>query len=313
MLVDQTTLMNNLDRRGKIRRLDPETINLYVANSAGEMYFWHNYFRTKGGSQWSRDYAKLAKGEFNVPKWVDPHVEELDPLSARVLDIGSGPISCLEGAKSAYGLVNLTAIDPFASGYNSILGLRKFTTTRISWGLAEDLSAVASFSQDLVVAQNSLDHSFDPVRGLIKMLGVVREGGKLVLGHIENEGERENYEGLHFWNFTEVNGDFIVWNPEYEVNVSDEFKDVASFECDRFQDGTGRTWIRVVCQPQVRLTAATQRDDWAWGVVEASMSAMILQQVHIFSSLTPRWNPWYETGDLSWKRRMRMRFHELLP
>jgi len=92
-VMNAATLMGKLDRHGKIRPLTPETVGRYVANSAGEMYFWFSYFRTKGGSQWSKEYAKWSRSEFDIPAWVGPYVAAVDPLTARVLDVGSGPIS----------------------------------------------------------------------------------------------------------------------------------------------------------------------------------------------------------------------------
>ena len=44
------------------------------------------------------------------------------------------------------------------------------------------------------------------------MLKVISARGFVQLGHWENEAEYEEYEGFHQWNFTEQDGDFVIWN-----------------------------------------------------------------------------------------------------
>jgi hypothetical protein len=73
------------------------------------------------------------------------------------------------------------------------------------------------------------------------MLAVVRPGGRVVLNHRHNEAVDEDYVQLHQWNFDERAGDFVIWRPDQETNISKRLGDKADLTC-RLRDG----WI--ACQ-----------------------------------------------------------------
>jgi hypothetical protein len=63
---------------------------------------------------------------------------------------------------------------------------------------------------DLAFARNSLDHSYDTPQ-VIKNMGAATKSGDIVfLWHAQNEGERQNYQGLHQWNFRKEGDTLIV-------------------------------------------------------------------------------------------------------
>ena len=73
----------------------------------------------------------------------------------------------------------------------------------------------------VAVAINSIDHSYDPVDVIKQMVAVIRVGGTVWLSHRINEGEHEQYHGLHQWNFSEDNGRFIIWKHGQRVDMTD--------------------------------------------------------------------------------------------
>lgn len=79
---------------------------------------------------------------------------------------------------------------------------------------------------DVAHMRNSLDHAFDPLLGIERLLHVVRPGGWVLLRHARNEGVPGKFRnGLHQWAFdtrddAAGNRSFFVWNPELEVDVS---------------------------------------------------------------------------------------------
>merc|ERR1712023_378618 len=91
---------------------------------------------------------------------------------------------------------------------------------------AEDLHTCFPPSYfDVVHVRNALDHAFDPLLGIERMLRVVRPGGWVLLRHARNEGVPGKFRnGLHQWSFdTAGEGSsttFIIWNPELRVDVS---------------------------------------------------------------------------------------------
>jgi SAM-dependent methyltransferase len=66
---------------------------------------------------------------------------------------------------------------------------------------------------DIVHAQNSLDHTAEPLVGLREMLAVTKPDGYVVVLHAENEGKNESYHQLHKWDFTCENGHFVIGGP----------------------------------------------------------------------------------------------------
>jgi hypothetical protein len=76
-----------------------------------------------------------------------------------------------------------------------------------------------------------LDHSIEPVWGIIEMLQVVKQGGAIILNHRRNEAEFEKYSGFHQWNFDALSNDFIIWRPDRRLNVTELLAGVADVNC----------------------------------------------------------------------------------
>jgi len=78
---------------------------------------------------------------------------------------------------------------------------------------------------DVVHIRNALDHSFDPVLGIERMLHAVRPGGWVLLRHARNEGVAGKFRnGLHQWAFDVENSGasvhFLIWNPDLRIDVT---------------------------------------------------------------------------------------------
>jgi hypothetical protein len=126
-------------------------------------------------------------------------------------------------------------------------------------------------SFDLVWAQNSVDHSYDPIGVIEQALCVVRLGCWVVLVHGTNEAVNENWSGLHQWNFCGENDDFVIWNRTSRVNVSQRLRPYADIRCR--DDGKGVTAeFRKIAQlppgpdlltelPRLRLECARLREE----------------------------------------------------
>ena len=85
---------------------------------------------------------------------------------------------------------------------------------------------------DMVHMRNSLDHSFDPLHGLLELLFICKVGGKIILRHAENEAVNENYSGLHQWNLSLLNEEnsFVIWNGNGRYDVCELLSSYADFE-----------------------------------------------------------------------------------
>lgn len=142
-----------------------------------------------------------------------------DPV--RILDVGAGPVTCLgyvvEGRR-----VEITATDVLAGVYDRLwAGSGLVPPVRTIYADAERLTErFAPGSFDIVYAQNSLDHAARPQKAIEQMVQVAKPGGYVLLSHAVDEGVNEGYAGLHRWNFSERNGDFVIWNPRESINIA---------------------------------------------------------------------------------------------
>lgn len=201
---------------------------LWQSGVQSEIDFWSNWFATKG-SEWPDDYKTRMQPQPLVPWIIDllPKTQE----KLRILDVGAGPISKM-GTYVPDQSAEIIAVDPLANYYNKIAfehDIELPLATQLAF--AEDLSCHFDESSfDLINCQNALDHSIEPMWGVIEMCLILKTGGVIFLAHRKNEAEFENYDGLHQWNFDDDNGEFIIWNKERRLNVSQILSSVAKIE-----------------------------------------------------------------------------------
>ena len=178
-----------------------------------ELQFWENWMKTSG-AQWPDDFAIRVAGDGPVDLRV---VEGLaDPLTARFLDVGAGPITA-HGVMWQGRKIDLVCVDPLAP-YYAELGTRYGVSVNVKQAFAEDLTAAFEEGTfDRTMCRNALDHSFDPMRGIEEMIRVTKIGGKIFLDHWINEAEFNKYADFHQWNFDEDNGRFVIWDGEGEA------------------------------------------------------------------------------------------------
>ena len=142
-----------------------------------------------------------------------------DPI--RILDVGSGPFSCL-GKTIPGRTVELTAVDPLADTYAELHRKHKITPAVVPQRCdGEQLSALfAPNTFDLAHANNCLDHSYDPVKAIQEMFALVKPGCCVYLRHEVNVAENADYVGMHQWNFRPEGKEFWISDKNRAVNVS---------------------------------------------------------------------------------------------
>jgi SAM-dependent methyltransferase len=199
----------------------PNSKAIWTEALSSEIAFWDNWFKTQG-SNWPEDYKVRMDPDTPLQHFVEAY---LPPAGGEdlieILDVGAGPLTIL-GKRSATRKIHITAVDPLADVYDRVIAKHGITPpVRTTWCHGELLDTrFAPETFDLVWAQNSLDHSYHPVRIIEQALTVAKTGGFVVLSHARNEAVNANYDGLHQWNFDDEAGEFIVWNREMRVNVS---------------------------------------------------------------------------------------------
>lgn len=183
-----------------------------------EVIFWDNYYKTKG-SDWGDKYKLKFDPNLEVQKEVANYFPAKKDIS--ILDVGAGPMTFL-GKKFKGNNLNITATDPLADSYDHILLKYKIQplvrTIKCDGEKLDQLFTENEF--DIVLARNSIDHSYDPENIILNMIKL--SSFRVILIHAENEANNENWYGLHQWNFSLENGDFIISGKNGRVNFSKE-------------------------------------------------------------------------------------------
>lgn len=170
-------------------------------------------------------WQQMIDGSFHKKDWVDGfrrrvvgidicpvHLHKYLQGGGKILDVGAGPVTVLGKVLQGTEL-NITAIDPLAKEYQQLFESNNIKpAVETVYGEAENLLAYflpASFS--FVYSRNALDHSYNPLNSIQKMIRVCCPGGFVVIENVINAGLNENYKGLHQWNFMPVDNDLVIW------------------------------------------------------------------------------------------------------
>ncbi|HEX8920912.1 MAG TPA: methyltransferase domain-containing protein [Pyrinomonadaceae bacterium] len=208
-----------------------------------ELYFWDRWFK-KRGLQWPEDYRNRLNPNLPLAEEYRELINHLPQDEVRILDVGAGPLTVL-GKKHPSKRLLLAAVDVLAERYDELLdryGIQPIVRTE--YADAEKLAErFPQNSFDLVNARNCLDHTADPIEAVRQILFITKKDCFALLHHAENEGETQGYSGLHQWNFTARDGNFIIEGAGVATNISTLFGRLADFQCS-IKNGWIRVYIR---------------------------------------------------------------------
>lgn len=142
---------------------------------------------------------------------------------AVLMDIGSSSVAKYGDILPNGMHIESYAIDALAFFYNRLY--EKYAlkvNNRIKFGLFEFMAAFyKKNSVDVILIENALDHSINPVKGILECLEILKEKGLLRLFHRKCEAVYEGYAGFHQWNIDyNDNLELIVWNNKNYINVN---------------------------------------------------------------------------------------------
>ena len=185
-----------------------------------EIGYWAKWIKTRGW-QWPEEFEvrMQQRRELCIVNHLLPKISQMPSQDIKVLDVGSGPMTII-GRYEEKNL-QITACDPLADAYNDLM--EKYGVephVRPVFADCENLSIFFEHNYfDAVLCHNALDHSYNPLQGILQMTQVVKSGGCILLHHYENVAVLESYRGLHQWNFTIEDNDFIIWNRESRFSL----------------------------------------------------------------------------------------------
>lgn len=194
---------------------------LWTKGVGDQIAFWTVWTKSRG-YKWPNEFM----ARLNPQQPIDPVISNLIPFSAstcRILDAGAGPLTCLGKTHPQGTPLAIEACDPLAKVYSALLQINGVTPlVETKFANVENLSAFYEANYyNITHCRNALDHSLDPLGGLIEMLRITKVGGYVVLDHELNEGINANYAGFHQYNFDIQDGRFVIWNPSMKIDVLD--------------------------------------------------------------------------------------------
>ena len=209
-----------------------EAFRIWLSNLDSEINFWLEY-----GLDRNAESAPFLKQSRRTNRrellFEEPDLAGVVKDGDVVMDIGCALMTGF-GEKIPDGFINLIPVDPLAYYYNLMNARDELAIERTYYcyfGMFELISNLfgENYAKCMYIS-NSMDHSFDPYRGLIKCLYTVKVNGIIKLRHRKAEAVHENWSGLHKWNFDCIKGDFIIWNKENAINISEELKEIAEIK-----------------------------------------------------------------------------------
>lgn len=182
-----------------------------------EIAYWESTYSNKKRLEslfnWSKYNKEIELSNFDVKPLLS---QKENPI---IVDAGCG-MSFSNGDKLDGKQLNVIYIDPLAPFFNKIIEKKKLDLPKITFGFIEYLSSFVPDKASLIIVQNALDHSNDPIKGILECIESLEIGGVLYLRHFRNEAETENYRGFHKYNISLENDELIIWNKETKTNIN---------------------------------------------------------------------------------------------
>ncbi len=192
-----------------------------------EIAFWEGVYSNKKRIESLFSYSRYNK-EIELINF-DVNLFLSQKENPAVVDAGCGMSFC-NGDKLNGKQLNVCYIDPLAPFFNKIIEKKKIDLPRITFGFIEYLSAFVPPRASLIIVQNALDHSINPLKGILECIASLEIGGVLYLRHFRNEAETENYRGFHQYNISLENGEIIIRNKESKININSLIKPFTEIE-----------------------------------------------------------------------------------
>ncbi len=174
---------------------------------------------------WDKMSANLsgAKGEeyrqeflLNFPFEFQDALPDKSEGELEILDIGCALKPAI-GRKFGDKRLKIIAADPLARAYNALMDVYGIDRGyNLVFGVAEktaDLFGEGRF--DFILAQNSIDHGYDPMQSFEQICKALKVGGSARFQHFENEAIAQAYSGFHQWNIERHDECSLkVWNQD---------------------------------------------------------------------------------------------------
>ena len=241
-------------------------VGQWIRSFDTEIEFWKHQFVLI--SQHKRELIDVKNTPFVLEKYL-PNQKKIE-----FLDVGSGPFSRCGGRSKDHEL-HMTYVDPLGNVYEKLKSIYKVSNgIFVKRGFVELLDKIFGHNSfDVVHMSNALDHCFDPIFGLIQLISVCKIGGKVILRHNENEALNEQYSGLHQWNITIENDQFIVWNEQKKIVLNEILSDYVDFKLSKNEVEDYGGWIYCHVEMTKKKDIEIPNNDYVYSLLLESFDA----------------------------------------
>ena len=284
-------------------------LDLWNRGVAYEVAFWNNLLR------WNHFYGSSSNKVDELVEHMELTGFDVDAYlasreSPKVLDVGAG-MSYLAGnyikKDGQKEFVDIQFVDPLAFHYNKILSKYHRKLPTIKFGMVEYLSSYfENGSIDLVIIQNALDHSFDPIKGIRECMITLKIGGVLYLNHHPNEAETERYKGFHQYNISLEDGKLMISDRNNHYDINEMLQPYAEFR-SLTDEESGHVINIITKQREVPIEWHKQAED------VANLSKTLARPQSIMQNCKTQLNFYFYNiiqffvQSLSWENRMRLK------
>ena len=191
-----------------------------------EINFWTRWIQTRDLS-WPDDFKYRSDSIAELKGLARRYLEDFQ-RTPKVLDVGAGPMTAL-GKMLKGRFIDLIAVDALSNLYDQLPfpeGLPPLRTQKCETEKLHEKFAADTF--DVAHAQNTLDHSYDPVTAIRQMIEVTKPGGFIITTHAANEALNENWHGFHQWNFHIDGRDFKISSQTQTFSVTEAITGAAN-------------------------------------------------------------------------------------
>lgn len=219
-----------------------KNFNVLLEEVAHELKFWKGFVQT----------TRFLDGwvaNIKTPELQQSVYDFIKGKDAKILDVGSGVVSILNGTP-CYAL---NSVDLLGNLYPFIFDYEKHGVKQpVAVAGEYILDKVQADFYDIVHMSNAIDHSVDPELVFSNLVACCKPGGYIILQGFEDEGDFEQFEGMHQWNIhidedeTGMHAGLIVQDKIKEIDLLLTYHlqvESLSIERIRFEEKTWYIWI----------------------------------------------------------------------
>ena len=224
-------ILKKLFFRKQFKKIAIERDN-WQKNFCYELKFWDDWLGSEGRiNNCHEEYIRKIDHKSIFQKDFTMYLSS-DLRKYRILDVGAGPLTQVNKTIPGKEL-EIHAVDPLSDIYRKLLNKYDIRPSVITEKLdGEELTSRYPYNFfDISCANNSIDHSYNPLLVLEEMVRVTKINGYVILSSFINEGSNKNWKGFHKWDLYVKDSNLFLKRQKFRpLNVTEWFNGKLLYE-----------------------------------------------------------------------------------